>query len=129
MSLRGFLVLVALTDAFAWGAWGRLLITTAPDAGLPLVILFYASLALALLGLFAVIGFCIRVYIHKRDELITLYVKRTFRQGMLLSLLIVATLGLSHAQLLRWWVLLIIIGALGLWEHILTAQEHRVFKK
>lgn len=124
MSLRGFLFIVAFSDALVWAAWALLVSTTSPDAGRAIIILFYASLLLALLGLFAVIGFAVRIFILKRDELIHLYVKRTFRQAMLLAILAVISLWLAHNDWLRWWVLLLVIGALATWEHFfLTGEE------
>ena len=117
MSLKGFLALVLFTDILAWAAWGMLLTTTTPAAGIPIIILFYASLLLALLGLFAVIGFAIRVYLKKRDELVVMYVRRTFRQGFLLAALLILALLLMHEQLFRWWVLLVMLVIIGFIEH------------
>ncbi|MDQ5931554.1 MAG: hypothetical protein QG607_255 [Patescibacteria group bacterium] len=124
MSLRGFLFIVALTDALAWGAWGMLLTTTNPESGLALIGLFYASLLLALIGLFVVFGFAVHVYVFKRDEVIHTFVKRTFRQSFLLALLLIISLWLGHNEWLRWWVLLLVVGVLGAWEHFfLTGEE------
>lgn len=124
MSLRGFLFIVAFTDILAWAAWSMLLLTTNPESGMALISLFYASLLLALTGLFVVIGFSVRVYILKRDEVIHTYVKRTFRQAFLLALLLIIALWLGHNEWLRWWVLLLVVGALGTWEHFfLTGEE------
>ncbi len=123
MSLRGFLFIVALTDALAWGAWGMLLTTTNPESGLALISLFYASLLLALIGLFVVFGFAVHVYVFKRDEVIHTFVKRTFRQSFLLALLLVVALWLGHNEWLRWWVLLLVVGVLGAWEHFFLTGE------
>ncbi len=124
MSLRGFLSVVALTDVLAWGAWAMILITTNPESGTALISLFYASLLLALTGLFVVVGFSVRIFILGRDEVIHIYVKRTFRQAFLLSLLLIISLWLGHNEWLRWWVLILIVGALGTWEHFfLTGEE------
>ncbi len=125
MSLKGFLALVLFTDILAWGAWGVLLTTTTPAAGYPIIALFYLSLLLALLGFFAVIGFVIRVYIQKRDELIVMYVRRTFRQATLLSVLFVISLMLLHYNFLRWWVVLLLIAAIGLLEQQYVTLESR----
>ncbi len=125
MLLRGFLTIVAFTDALAWGAWYFLLNTTNPEAGPVFVGLFYISLLLALTGLFAVIGFGVRVFILKRDEVIYSYVRQTFRQAFLLALLAIIALWLAHNAWLRWWVLLLVISALGAWEHFfLTGEEN-----
>lgn len=123
MTLRGFLALVLFTDILAWAAWGVLLTTTRAPAGIPITLLFYASLFLALLGLFAVIGFAFRVYFKKRDELVVVYVRRTFRQGFLLALLFVISLVLLHEGLLRWWVLLGLLAVLGIIEHYYERRD------
>ncbi len=124
MSLRGFLIIIGITDLLAWCAWGTVLFATSPESGFPILFVFYASLLLALLGLCAIIGFCIRVYVFKRDELVSLYVKRTFRQGFLLSLLLVVCLMLAHAGLLRSWVVLIVVAIIGFGEHLFLSGEH-----
>lgn len=123
MSLRGFLFIVALTDALAFGAWAMLLNTTNPESGLAIVSLFYASLLLALMGLFVVFGFAVHVYVFKRDEVVHTFVKRTFRQSFLLALLLIISLWLGHNEWLRWWVLLLVVGALGAWEHFFLTGE------
>ncbi len=124
MSLRGFLCIIALTDLLAWGSWLTLVNSTGPENGFAILALFYASFLLALLGLCAVVGFGIRVYIHGRDEIISLHVKRTFRQAFFFSLLIVTALFLTHAQFFHWWTLLLIIALLGFFEQLMASREH-----
>lgn len=123
MSLRGFLVIIGLTDALAWAAWILLVMSTNPDSGIAIITLFYLILGLALLGLFAVFGFAVRVFVRGRDELVHQYVKRTFRQATLLAILVVATLWLAHHDWLRWWVVLLVIAALAAWEHFFLSGE------
>jgi diacylglycerol kinase len=62
--------------------------------------------------------------VFKRDEVIHTFVKRTFRQSFLLALLLIISLWLGHNEWLRWWVLLLVVGVLGAWEHFfLTGEE------
>lgn len=127
MSLRTFLGIILFTDLIAWGAWGVVANTTNPEQGLVFVILFYASLLLALLGLFTVAGLLFIRYAKKQTEVVTLQVKRVFRQSTLLSLLIIVVLVMAHKNILRWWTLTLLIIALGAWEHFfMTGDEQSV---
>lgn len=124
MSLRGLFALIAVSDIVAWGGWYVLLTATGPDSGLAIIMTFYASLFIALTGLFALIGLLIRLVFYKQEDVIQLFAVRTFRQAFFLAFLIIISLWLAHNEWLRWWVLLLVIAAVATWEHFfLTGEE------
>lgn len=98
-----------------WLAWFFVLGSVEPEqAGFFGFLFFYASLFLALAGTFSVIGFLIKKIILKDDQIVFHHVKSTFRQGMLVAGIIIASLLLLQFKLLTWWngILLVLLFAL-----------------
>ena len=112
MTLRQYLLLMSIGTAICWIAWFFVINNIDPkQAGFAGYIFFYLSLYLALTGTFSVIGFLIRRRLVKSDEIAFHHVRHTFRQGMLISSLILVTLILLQERLLTWWngILLVIL--------------------
>jgi len=103
---------MSIGTLICWGTWAFILFTLDPSsAGFWGIIFFYASLFLALVGTFSVIVFLLRRLIIKNDEVIFRHVKRTFRQSVILSALIIFALFLLQQRLLTWWnsILLVVL--------------------
>ncbi|MDD3678898.1 MAG: hypothetical protein PHT36_01485 [Patescibacteria group bacterium] len=79
-----------------------LTIFSSPERGLSLIIVYYVSLLLFLMGLFTLIIFLLRKW-WMHNEIIFTNVKASIRQGFLIALLICFLLLLSSLQLLTWW--------------------------
>ncbi len=102
--MRQYLILMSIGAAICWGAWFFVINSIDPkQAGVAGFIFFYASLFLSLTGTVSVIGFLIRRRMIRLDEAVFHHVKRTFRQGILISLMIIFGLLLLQARLLTWW--------------------------
>lgn len=71
---------------------------------------FYFGLFLAVVGTFSVIGFLVRRTFLNDDEIVFRHVRHTFRQSILLAVLIIAVLILLSKQLLFWWNLTILVA-------------------
>lgn len=115
MSLSRYLLTMIAATLLCWLAWVLVLININPfGAGLTSFFIFYASLFLALVGSFTLIGFVVRVWLLKQDEPYFRQVKKTFRHGLLLAALLIFALLLQSQRLLNWWriILLILVFAL-----------------
>ena len=89
MTLRQYLILMSLGTLICWAAWVVIINTFAPNtAGILGLLFFYVSLFLALVGTFSVIVFLIRRVIIKNDEVIFRHVRRTLRQSIVVSTLL-----------------------------------------
>ena len=113
MSLRYYLILMSIGAFICWLAWFFVLHSVDPtQAGFFGFLFFYASLFLALTGTFSVIGFLVKKMILRNDLAVFHHVKSTFRQGMLVSVIVIAGLILLQTKLLAWWsaILLMLIG-------------------
>ena len=114
MTLRQYLVLMSVGALICWLAWFFVLGSLDPSqAGFFGFLFFYASLFLALSGTFSVIGFLIKKIILKNDQIVFHHVKNTFRQGILLAMVIILGLILLQVKLLTWWdaILLVMLFA------------------
>lgn len=103
MSIRNYLIGMALSTILCFGAWFLVLINIDPfAANFAGLVLFYLSLFFALIGTFTLIGFYSRVWFSK-NEVIFSHVGPAFRQGTLLSLILVGCLALQSFRILDLW--------------------------
>lgn len=104
MTLRHYLILMSIGAFICWLAWFFVLSSVDPTQAKFLGFLFfYISLFLALAGTTSVIGFLIKKLVLKDDQVVFHHVKSTFRQGILISTLIIIGLILLQVKLLAWW--------------------------
>lgn len=71
------------------------------------MILFYSSLFFALTSTFTLIGYASRFYIHN-NEIFAAHFNMSLRQGILLTICIIACIILLTLSLLKWWTTAII---------------------
>lgn len=116
MSFRDYLLLMGGGTVASWIAWAVVLFGVDPvrSGGIGFL-LFYLTLALALIGTFSVSGTAVRVWRHK-NELVSRQVARSLRQAILFAVIILGSLMLMGAGLFRWWTAGLLILALALVE-------------
>ncbi len=103
MSLRSYLIGMALSTFLCFGAWVLVLINIDPfNCNFVGFILFYLSLFFALIGVFTLLGFYLRVWFSK-NEVIFSHIGPSFRQGIFLSLILVGCLALQSFRILDLW--------------------------
>ncbi|HTK04630.1 MAG TPA: hypothetical protein VL500_03535 [Candidatus Eisenbacteria bacterium] len=126
MTLRQYLLLMGVGTALAWGAVGIIIATVDPtDTQLVVFGVFYASLWLALTGTLSIIGFVLRVALLKKQLVVSRHVAVSFRQAVLLALLIVVSLFLQSRSLLTWWNAVLIVAALTVLEFFFISAKTR----
>ena len=114
MSLRAYLAVMGFGTILAGATFFLVLFRVDPaTAGWLGFALFYFSLALTLSGAVSIVGFVVRVAMH-RDEVLSRLVGVSFRQAVLLSALAVVALILRSRDLLSWWnsILLIVVATI-----------------
>ncbi|MFA4818532.1 MAG: hypothetical protein WC621_01685 [Patescibacteria group bacterium] len=84
--------------------------------------LFYISVFLSIGGTMTLLGFVWRWWRH-REEVLFRQVAASFRQGILLAVVVAVTLLLQANRLLTWWNLLALVGGLSLLEYILLTVK------
>lgn len=121
MTFRQYLFWMTLSTALCWlGVFSILNIVDPVDAGVLGLVLFYAALSLALIGTFSVLGMLLRAAL-RRHEAATRHVAVSFRQSLLLTLLVVGALILQSRMILTWWNLLLFAGTLVVLEFFLIS--------
>lgn len=110
MTLRQYLILMTIGTCLCWVAWFFVIFYTSPaDGSLFGLIFFYLSFFLAIVGTFSVIGFLIRRLIIKNDEIVFRHVRHTFRQSIIIGILVIMALFLLSQGYLTWWTGLLLI--------------------
>lgn len=125
MNIKQFLSLMITGTILCWAMFLLVIFSIPPENGYISLIFFYLSLFLALLGTIAIIGLGIRMWILKK-EIVFKEVKNSFRQSLLLSVLIISVLFLESKNSLAWWNLLLLVIALTVLECLFSSSRKTV---
>ena len=126
MTLRQYLLIMSLGTILSWGAVGLIMRTFYPtDIQSTVLIIFYISLFLALVGTFSLAGFILRILLLKQQLLVSRHVAISFRQGILLALLLIVALILQSKSMLSWWSALLAVLALTILEFFFISTKIR----
>jgi len=129
MSLRNYIILMLLTTVACYLAFLAIIYFFEPtDNNLLVLILFYTSAFLCLIGTFSLLGLVIRVFFTK-DHLIFRKVIASFRQSIWFALLIIICLYLKSKDLLVWRNIIILILALSILELFFISYRAKSSKK
>lgn len=121
MTLRQYLFWMMLSTVLCWLGWLSILQFVDPLGPVALSHgLFYATLSLALIGTFSIIGLIVRTLLRKH-EAVSRHASVSFRQSLLLTFLVIGSLALQSRSLLTWWNLLLFVGTLTLLEFFLIS--------
>lgn len=116
MTLRYFLFLMCLSTFLSFFASLLILGNINPqEAGFFAFLFFYLSLFFSLVGSLSLIGFWLRTLFKKQEPDFRL-VKRSFRQSLFFSGLLIGCLLLQSLRLLNWWNIMILILAFAFFE-------------
>lgn len=123
MTLRRYLLVMLIGTLGAWGAWLMVVFYLAPSsAGVMGFVFFYMSLGVAVVGTTTLVGFALRHLLH-RDEVVFRQVSISFRQGVLLGIVVLLALMLQAERLLTWWNLGILLLALTIVEFFFLSMR------
>lgn len=112
MTLRQYLILMAIATVLAWTAVAVILTAVDPArATAPIYAVLYAALLLASTGAIAIIGILARSRLTGGGLLMPRQVVAAFRQALFLSLLFVSALFLRGGGLLTWWHAVLLVAA------------------
>jgi len=128
MKLPVYLAGLIFAVILAGGCLAAILIYFNPDTSdLLIFILFYTSLLITSASFLALIGFFIRRISRKRKTPLPLKqalhnLEVSFRQGILLSIILIVALILQGQHILIWWHLLVLVAVIGLIEWWLSRR-------
>jgi len=123
MTLRSYLLGMFLSTIVCWLAFGLILFYINPYNSGPLgLTAFYVSLFFASVGTLTLIGFYLRVWFSK-NEVLFAHVNPSFRQAILLSIILVGSLVLQGFGLLTWWDGALFVLAIVLLEFYFISRK------
>ena len=126
MTLRQYLIMMAVGTVLSWGAVGLMITMIDPTVSRPAVfVVFYISLLLALAGTFSLIGFVTRVTVLGKRGQLSRQVAISFRQAFMLALILVFAIFLRSHNVLTWWNTLLIVGAATALESFFISASGR----
>ncbi|MFH1711729.1 MAG: hypothetical protein ABH846_00630 [Patescibacteria group bacterium] len=126
MNLRQYLLTFGIGTLIAWAAWLIILLNTDPaSASIGFFIVFYITLFIGLVGFFTTIATIIRARRYKKRDFEDA-IKRSVRQGVMLTILVIGNLILASQSLLTWLTAVLLIVVIGLIEFFfLSAQSKK----
>lgn len=87
--------------------------------------LFYLSAFLSTVGLLAIFGLLLRIYVIRRKMMLAKQVAISTRQAVLLSAVAVGAMMLQSSRILTWWNSFFLIGGLTLIEFFVISLRRR----
>ncbi len=116
MNFRSYLMFMTLATVAAWIAWAVVLNGVDPTrSGFLGYLLFYVTLLMALFGTISLGEMLIRLW-RSKEELPSRIAIRSFRHGILLTVLFMSSLLLFSQGWFRWWTMLLVVVIVGLIE-------------
>jgi hypothetical protein len=124
MGLKGYLLFIALGTFLAWVAWVMILFNVNPEeSGIAGLVMFFATLAVSIIGLLTIIMTVLRVYVLKR-EVFGREIRKAFRHSVLFGAIAIFSLALSSAGKFHAWHVIVLAAAALLVEYFFL-QFHR----
>ncbi|MBU1292038.1 hypothetical protein KKH07_00920 [Patescibacteria group bacterium] len=129
MNLPVYLAGLVFVVILAGGCLAAIFVYFNPSSSELLVfILFYLSLLIGSTGILTLIGFFIRRISRRRKAPLPIKqairnLEISFRQGILLSFILVVTLILQSQRILVWWYLIVLVAIIGLAEWWLSRRN------
>lgn len=123
MSLRLYLFGLFLTIIIAFGLWLLLIFNVNPfQAPTWIILTFYFAFFLFWLGIFAILGFYLKVWASNR-EVIFSHLGPTLRQSSIFALIITGLLLLLQIKVLNWWVACLFVTSLVMLELFFRSRK------
>ena len=115
-----------ITTLISWLAWGIIIFSLNPfEADFLGLTFFYSTLFLSLVGTISMLGNIVRKRFVK-DDILFRQVIISFRQAVLFAVLIVMSLILQSNEILSWWSILFLIGALTVIELFAISKKKTI---
>ena len=117
MTKTAYMLGILFSTIFGWAAWTVVFLRLSPygtEKYLALS-LFYVSLFFALAGTLSLIGYYLRVYLH-RNEIYYSHISTSLRQGVFLSLFLCVCLVFLDYKVFTWWNAGLLFLAIALLE-------------
>lgn len=118
-----YLIAILIATLFSWASWAVVIYKLSPfSQPLLSVTLFYSSLFIALTGTFALLLYLLRMWANKK-EVFNIHLNTSLRQGVLLSLMLIAGLVFQRLRVLTWWDGILLLAIVLLIEFYFNKKD------
>lgn len=125
MTFGKCLTILGVCSLFCWLVWLVVVFMLNPAGGPTAFLLFYFSLALALIGTFSFLGFLFRAVVLRKEEVAERGMKIAWRQSLFFAMLVIGALILQSQRWLTWWTMLILLAVMIALEFMFVAKKSR----
>lgn len=123
MNLRLYFFSLITNMLLAFGLWLLLLVNVNPyQAPSWIIFIFYFTIFLFLLSIFAICGYYLKVWATNR-EVIFSHLGPTLRQSAILSVIITGLLLLEQIKVLNWWIAVLFILSISMLELFFRSKK------
>ncbi len=123
MSFKKYIIIMVVATIFALAGFGFVLFNIDPyEAGALGFTLFYSTLFFSAVGTLSLVMFVFR-WIFNRNQPIFSLITKSFRHGILLSILMSIFLILEQLESLTWWNMTLIIAMIITVEFFFTSHK------
>lgn len=124
-SVLRYFMIIGISTLLAWGAWVSVLWLMDPEiSGWIGLVSFYASLFLAVVGTFFLLGLGLRLLVTRGRLDPFGSVDISLRQSVFLAVLLCGALLLQGNRLFSWWAAGFLLAALVFLECFFIIQQH-----
>lgn len=126
MTFKQYILSMIAGTLLSMVGWAIVITSIDPlNAGFFGFILFYLSAFVSSVGLLAIFGLILRVYVIKRKLLLSKHVAIATRQSILLSAVLTGALMLQSSRILTWWNSFFLVGGLTMIEFFVISLRRR----
>jgi len=125
MTLRAYLIVMGAMTFISWLVFAYVIFNINPEKTNWIgFLMFYASLAISLIGTAAIIGFIVR-FVFLRKNLAFFSVRNAFRQSIFFTFFIITVLLLLSKNLFSWLNVIILIIGISILEYFILNYSKR----
>ena len=118
-----YIIGIFITAILGWASWLVVINNISPFiSGYLALVLFYASLFIALTGTFSILNYYLRITINKGKNYFQ-HLNTALRQGSLLSMMVCIGLAFQRLRVLTWWDALLLLIIVLLIEYYFMSRE------
>lgn len=123
MTLRRYLITMAVTTLLCWSAFGIVIFRIDPYTGGFLgLLLFFVSLFFAVWGTLSLLGFVLR-FILLRNTVPFRYIGTSLRQAFWFAVILCLSLFIVTQEIYAWWMSLLLILGFSILEGFFIARR------
>ncbi len=125
MTAKNYSLIMGLATIIAWVGFFTIIFNFDPqEANWVIFLLFYLALFLSVSGTLSIVGFFARILLLRKRSIARYLVRESFRQAIIVAVVLVVTLILQAVRILTWWNMVLLILAAAILEFLILLFNH-----